>query len=85
MPHLQLVASPISDDTVTACRELLAAAEAGQLVGFGIVALLKRRRFLVDTCGEATRDPVSTRGAMMALDDCLREMVRRKTDSHTTI
>lgn len=85
MAHLQLVTAPISDDTVTACRELLAAAEAGHLVGFGIVALLKRRRYLVDTCGEATRDPVFTRGALMSLDDCLRELVRRKTDTNTTV
>lgn len=81
----QLVSSPISDDTVEACRELLAAAEAGQITGLGVIVFLKRRRFLVDVFGEVARDPVFARGAIQSLDDCLRELVREKRDRHTTL
>jgi hypothetical protein len=83
MPY-QLIASPISRDTVDACRDLLAAAEDGLIVGFAVVALLKRQRFMVDACGEAERNPVLMRGALLDLDECLKEMARNKRDSHTT-
>lgn len=80
----QLIQSPISRDTVEACRELLAAAEAGHVIGFAVVALLKRRRFMVDACGEAERDPVLTRGALRDLDDCLRTIAHEQRTQPTT-
>jgi len=84
MPY-QLIHAGISDDTVAACKELLEAAEAGHVTGLGVVVVLKRRRFTVDVLGEAARDPVFTRGALQSLDDCLRELVRRRADTASTM
>lgn len=68
-----------------ACRELLAAAIQGQIIGLGLVVMLKRRRFMVDVCGEAERDPVFTRGALLDLDECLANIAKNKRDTNTTI
>lgn len=84
MPY-QLITQPISKDTVEACEQLLESARAGQIIGLGMVIMLKRRRYLVDTCGEADRDPTFARGALLALDDCLRDKVHGRSDSDTTI
>jgi hypothetical protein len=83
MPH-QLVQSHISHDCVEACNDLLTAAKAGDVIGFGIVALLRRRRFIVDVCGEAARDPVLARGALRDLDDLLRDIAHAQRDNPTT-
>lgn len=84
MPY-QLIEQHISSDTVEACEQLLASAKAGHIIGLGVVAMLRRRRYLVDTTGEFSRDPTFARGAVLALDDFLRDQVHSKRDSDTTI
>lgn len=79
MPY-RLIEAPISKDTVQACRELLDAAEDGHVIGLAVVVLLRKRQFLVDCCGEAARDPVLTRGALLSLDDCLRSMTLNRAE-----
>lgn len=74
----------LSHDIVTACKELLQAAEAGQLIGLSITAFFTRRRYLVDVIGEPERDPVFARGVLCALDDCLRE-IDHKRHAPTTL
>lgn len=84
MPY-QLIQQHISGDTVKACEELLASAKSGDIIGLGVIVMLKRRRYLVDTTGEVSRDPVWTRGALLSLDDYLRDQVHGKKDSLTTM
>lgn len=84
MPY-QLIQQHISSDTVEACEQLLANAKSGQIIGLGVLVMLKKRRYLVDTTGEVSRDPVWARGALMSLDDCLRDQVQGRKDSATTI
>ena len=81
----KLIEDHISQDTVEAFDQIANAARAGDVIGGGFVLLLKRRRYLVNLCGEAARDPTFTRGALLSLDDQLRGLVRRHTDSSTTL
>ncbi len=74
MPY-QLISTTLSKDTIEACEQLLESARAGNVIGLGVVVVLRGRRFLVDVIGEANRDPIFTRGALHALDDCLREHI----------
>ena len=73
-PHLRLVA-PVSSDTVSCLRELLARAERGEVVGIAYAALQRGRRYTVDACGEADRNPTFARGMVDALSDELKSRV----------
>ena len=81
----RLVDDEISRNTVSAFEELADAARSGLVIGGGFVAMLKGRKFLVNICGAAARDPVLMRGALLSLDDQLRELVLSQTDHRTTI
>jgi hypothetical protein len=84
MPY-QLVRDHVSTDTVQALEQLLAGAKEGQIIGIAFGVLLKRRRYFVNTAGEARRDPTFTRGMMLALDDELRHMVQSAAGPETNI
>lgn len=73
-PHLRLV-TPVSLDTVSRLRELLARAERGEVVGIAYAALQRGRKYTVDACGEAARNPTFTRGMVDALSDELKSRV----------
>jgi len=68
----RLVPATVSHDTVKALAELLEEAEKGHIIGVAFCAMYKRREFIVDTTGEAFRNPVFTRGMLACLDDKLR-------------
>lgn len=74
--RLQLINGSISHDTVQCLRALLKKAEAGEVLGLGYGAILKNRRFIVHTCGEAHRNPTFTLGVVEMLSDELRERVK---------
>ena len=80
-----LIRDHISRDTVEAFEQLLAAAKSGQVVGAVFGVALRRRRYMVNSCGELARDPTLARGVIAALDDELSAMVQGKTDTDTTI
>jgi hypothetical protein len=65
----RLVPDTVSNDTREALRELLVLAESGELIGLAFAGMLRRRRFFVNTAGEAHRSPVFARGMVAALDD----------------
>jgi hypothetical protein len=73
-PHLRLV-NPVSSDTVSCLRELLAQAERGEVVGIAYAALQRGRRYTVDACGETDRNPTFARGMVDALSDELKSRV----------
>lgn len=80
----QLVPTPIPEDMLTACNDLLEGVVSGEITGLGVVVVLRRRRFFVDCFGEMVRDPHGARGWVASLDDCLREIGLRKYDTDTT-
>lgn len=73
----RLVPDNISHDTIEALQELLASARAGELIGIAFAAMLKRRGYIVDSAGEAYRNPTFSRGMIGALDDHFRSRVGR--------
>lgn len=58
----QLVRDEISQDTVEALEELLRSAKNGQLVGIIFGVMMKHRRYMVNSAGEARRDPTFALG-----------------------
>lgn len=62
-----------SGDSVEALEFLLAKARNGEVVGLAYIAQLKRKRFLVDTAGDANTNPVQFIGmAIMLTDDLVQ-------------
>jgi len=75
-PPYSLVADTISKDTVECLEQLLDEARRGRIIGMAYVAMLKRREYIVNTAGEAHRNPTFARGMLAALDDQLGEKVK---------
>lgn len=75
-PPFTLVPDIASKDTVECLEQLLAAARKGQVIGLAYAAMLKRREYVVNTAGEAYRNPTFTRGMLAALDDQMGEKVK---------
>lgn len=71
-----LVADTVSHDTVQCLTDLLAAAKNGEIIGLAFAAMLKRRGYIVNTAGEAYRNPTFSRGMVAALDDRLSQRIR---------
>lgn len=80
-----LIRDNISRDTVQALEALLHMAQEGTVTGIAFAVMLKRRKFFVNVAGEAYRDPTFARGAILALDDELRDIVQRGAMSNTTM
>lgn len=53
-----------SNDTILVLRELLAQAEAGDLVGISYTAQYRERHWSYGSAGEATKNPVMTIGLL---------------------
>lgn len=81
----QLIREHISRDTIEALTGLLQLAQTGAVTGLAIAVVMRRRKYLVDVCGEAYRDPTFARGAVAALDDELRDIVRSQAHAATTL
>lgn len=77
-PPFSLVSDTISTDTVECLDELLEMARSGEVIGVAYVAMLKRRKYIANTAGEAHRNPTFTRGMIQVLDDELGRRVRGK-------
>ncbi len=81
----QIVPTPISPQLIQAAHDILEGVQSGEITGLGIIVMMKRRRFFVDAFGELVHDPHAARGWVASLDDCLREMGKRKRNSQTTM
>lgn len=66
---IALVPKVIYQDCVDDLRDMLAAAESGELIGFAIAAMYKGRDYIVNAAGEADESPTFSRGMVKALDD----------------
>lgn len=71
-----LIPDNLSNETVTCLETLLANAKKGELIGLAFCGMLKRRGYIVNTAGEAHRNPTFARGMLHALDDQLSLRVR---------
>lgn len=76
-PPFQLVAinGGVSRDTIACLRELLKRAENGEVIGVAYAAMYKHRKYTVNACGEADRNPTFARGMVAALGDELAQRV----------
>jgi len=74
----KLEADPLSHDTIEAARQIVRMAEAGEIIGLGLVVMRKGKRYWVNSAGECRRSPTWTRGALRDLDDELGAMVRQE-------
>ena len=75
-PPYHLVPDTISKDTVECLEQLLFEARRGRVIGLAYVAMMKRREYIVNTAGEAHRNPTFARGMVSALDDQLGDKVK---------
>lgn len=69
---------PPCAETVQFCENLLEAARTGFTHGVALVMARKGRSYSVEACGDFREDPTYARGAVAALDDELRELVKEK-------
>lgn len=76
-PPYRLVPDSLSHDTIEASQQLAEMAAAGQIVGIGVVVMLKGRNYWVNSAGECRRNPTWTRGMPRDLDDELGAMSRQ--------
>lgn len=74
----QLVPTPVPQDMLVACKDLVEGVSSGDITGLGVIVVLRRRRFFVDCFGELVRDPHGARGWVASLDDCLREIGKQR-------
>lgn len=64
-----IVREKVSHDTVEALEFLLHEARRGELIGIAYGAIMKRRSCIVDTAGEAYRNPLFALGVVCMLSD----------------
>lgn len=79
-----LISTPLHPDLARVTADLVDGVHSKDIIGLGVVVLLRGNRFFVDAFGSMTRDPHAARGYVAALDDCLREIGVRKRDTNTT-
>lgn len=75
-PPYVLIQDNISNATVECLEQLLEHARKGEVIGVAFACMLKRRGYIVNTAGEAHRNPTFSRGMLAALDDQLAGRVR---------
>ncbi len=78
-PALHLVLPtprPACAETVALLEQLLKAASGGRVRGLAFVASMTGQTYFVDICGDFRYAPTYARGAVAALDDELRELVK---------
>jgi hypothetical protein len=80
---LQLVNEDISPECAECLEYLKQGVESGQIVGWVIGVVYKRRRYAVKVAGAALHDPTFSRGVVSALDDELRDLIHDGHEAHT--
>lgn len=84
MKHLTLVGQSISKDAEECAKALLERIQRGEVLGIAFVALMPRRRYFTGACGECMEDPTGVRGALLALDDEMSDLVHGSGFDDTT-
>lgn len=68
-PPFTLMRASVSHDTIEALEFLLHEAKRGEVIGIAYGAIMKRRSCIVDTAGEAYRNPLFALGVVCMLSD----------------
>lgn len=76
MKPFTLVNETVSHDTIEALEFLLQEAKSGELIGLAYGAMLRRRTCIVDTAGEAYRNPLFALGVVCLLSDDVAQRAR---------
>lgn len=76
MKPFTLVNETLSHDTIEALEFLLQEARSGELIGLVYGAMLRRRTCIVDTAGEAYRNPLFALGVVCLLSDDVAHRAR---------
>lgn len=71
-----IISEKVSHDTVEALEFLLHEARRGELIGIAYGAMLKKRSCIVDTAGEAYRNPLFALGVVCMLSDDISRRAR---------
>lgn len=79
-PPFVLMRAKVSHDTVEALEFLLHEAKRGEVIGLAYGAMMKRRACIVDTAGEAYRNPLFALGVVCMLSDDIAIRARRGND-----
>lgn len=79
MTRLVHLTGKSSVDSVEALEFLLAKARNGEVVGLAYIAQLKRKRFLMDTAGDANVNTVQFIGMASLLTDDLIQRAKGET------
>ncbi len=82
---LHLIQSPSPPDIQRFADDLKSGVQAGDITGLGVVVMLRNRRFFVDAFGQMARNPFECIGLVGELEECLREIGRRRRDTNTTM
>lgn len=76
MTPFVLIPDSLSANTIECLEALLDQARLGEVTGIAFAVTLKRQKFIVNSAGEARRNPTFARGMVAALDDDLSARVR---------
>lgn len=74
-----LIPDRVSHETVACLATLLEQARSGELIGIAFGAMLRRNNYIVNTAGEAYRNPTFARGVVAALDDDLSARIHKES------
>lgn len=69
----------ISTDTIECLEQLLELARSGENIGMAFVVMLRQRKYIVNSAGEAHRNPTFGLGMVQML---VHELTRRVLDSN---
>lgn len=72
----RLVRDTISEQTIECLRQLLAEAEAGEIIGIAYAAMRRRREFIINSAGEAHASPTFAIGMVHMLAEQLSAQVK---------
>ena len=75
---LLLVPNTISQETIEALEFLLQEARSGELIGLAYVGMMKRRSCIMDTAGEAYRNPLFALGMVSMLSTEIANRARHE-------
>lgn len=77
---LKLVKDLASQDTIEALEYLLYEARRGEVIGLAYAAMLKNRSCLIDTVGEAHRNPLFALGMVCMLSADIADKTREASE-----
>lgn len=75
-PVLRIVQPPKDEEVIESLTYLFAEAVAGRITGIAYVATLPQKKYIIDTAGEANRNPLHALGAVHMLADELTRRLR---------